>query len=115
MNAPEFSSKLQVSSFNIMEGVLFLEGSATGNLNNGATPEVIKLVISLVSIKFMQHSGAWVHIVLEKGWFLDMLFKDADEADEFFKEYHNGLLDFYAADGEGTYDDEPGMNAGGLN
>ena len=111
----ERSSSLKVSSYTIKDGMLELEGDAIINNANGASPEFIKLSIPLVSIKLMQHAVAWVHVALERDWYIDLLFKDAQKAGVFFEEFHGGLQDFYAAEGEGFPGDEPGSTAMGDN
>ena len=115
-NPRQFSSQLKVSRYHIEDGMLELEGDAIINDANGAAPELIKLSITLVSIKLMQHAAAWVHVALERDWFVDLLFDDTDKAEAFFTRFYEGLQDFYAADIDTGYDnDAPGTDAIGDN
>jgi len=109
-----FTATLQVSEYDIEEGVVAIEGEIQPEATrNGSAPEFVKTILKVHDIKAVQHLGAWVHVAIEKDWYVDLLFEDADEASKFYSGYYNALVDFYAAQEPDGYDDEPGIDLNG--
>jgi hypothetical protein len=107
---------LLISEYHIEDGVLELRGTAAIE-GNGAAPKPVTIAVTLVSIKILYHSGAMVHMILEKDLSQDIQFEEEALAKDFYTEFYNELQEFYAEEVDGDLGgaSAPGSGAVGDN